>query len=209
MKKLLLIILLFPILTRAQVTTQVMNKKGIDTTKYVPTGLNIGDKAPLIIATSLTGNKVNSQELLTEKKIVLIFYRGKWCPYCTRFLSNLNDSLSYISTKNATVLVVGPESIDNTEKTAGKTKASFILIPDTSMQIQKDYDVLFNVTRKYQGKIKTFLMTDIAKNNHQEEAILPVPATYIINQNGEIIWRYFDYDYSKRPSVKEIIDNIK
>ena len=40
-------------------------------------------------------------------------------------------------------------------------------------------------------------MTDITKNNNQEKATLPVPATYIIGKDGTIIWRHFDYNYSK------------
>ncbi|PCJ27048.1 MAG: hypothetical protein COA97_04985 [Flavobacteriales bacterium] len=209
MKRVLFILFVLPFFSVAQNSSKVLVKKGIDITKYVPVGLKIGSDAPVIKGFSLKGKKINSLEILENKKsIVLIFYRGKWCPHCNRFLSNLNDSLQYITNKNAKILVVGPESFENTEKTAKKSDANFILIPDTSMQIQKDYDVLFSVTKKYQGKIKTFLRTDIAKNNNQLEATLPVPATYIIDSTGKITWRHFDYDYSKRPSVKEIIDNL-
>lgn len=209
MKKVLFITLLIPLALFSQNNGKTLDEKGIDTTKYVPIGLNIGDKAPLVKGRTLNDGIVNSLEILKEKQIVLIFYRGKWCPYCNKFLSNLTDSIQYISNENTKTLVVGPESFKNTSKTADKSGASFILIPDTSMQIQKDYDVLFNVTKKYQRKIKTFLRTDIAENNNQEEAQLPVPAVYLINKTGKITWKYFDYDYSKRPSVKEIIDNLK
>lgn len=169
----------------------------------------MGDKSPVIKGISVDGKEINSNETLKDKNIVLIFYRGKWCPVCSKYLSNLNDSLKFINKNNAEIFVVGPETFENAEKTVDKTNASFILIPDTSLQILKGYDVLFNVTKKYQGKIKTFLMTDIAKNNNQDEALLPVPATYVIGKDGVIKWRHFDYDYSKRASVKEIIDNLK
>ena len=209
MKKLIFIILFFPFLSFTQSNTKLMIKKGVDTSVYVPVGLNVGDKAPPIKTISMTGETVSLKELITKQKIVLIFYRGNWCPHCNKFLSNLNDSLQYLSNRNAKILVVGPESFENSEKTANKAEANFTLIPDTSMKIQKDYDVLFSVTKKYQGKIKTFLRTDIAESNKQEEAKLPVPATYIIDEKGNIVWRYFDYDYSKRPSIKEIIENLK
>ena len=208
MKKILFIVFLSPCIAYSQSNTKTMFKKGMDTTAYIPIGLNVGDSAPKIIATSLTQQKITSSEILEEKKIVLIFYRGEWCPHCNRFLSNLNDSLEYIADQNTEVIVVGPENYENTEKSAKKSGASFVLVSDTTMQIQKDYDVLFHVTKKYQGKIKTFLRTDIAENNNQKEAQLPVPATYIIDKTGKIVWRHFDYDYSKRASVKEIIDNL-
>lgn len=208
MKKILIPLLLLPLFMNAQEDNKTAQKKGVDTKKYVPKGLSIGADAPLIKGTSINGKSINSDALLKEKTVVVLFYRGKWCPYCSKHLSNLNDSIQYIEGKGAAVLVVGPETFDNTEKTVDKVGEGFVLIPDTTMDIMKSYDVLFNVTGKYQTKIKTFLMTDIAKNNGQEEASLPVPATYIIGKDGKIKWRHFDYDYTKRASAKEIMDNL-
>ncbi len=209
MRKILVFSLLLPLSLFSQDNEKLLLKKGVDTEKYVPKGLEVGNNAPVIEAKALDGKLINSKQLLKEKEIVVIFYRGEWCPVCNRYLSNLNDSLNFILDRNAEVLVVGPETFENTEKTKEKSKGSFVLIPDTSMQIQKDFDVLFYVTKKYQGKIKTFLFTDIAENNNQEEAQLPVPATYIIGKDGKIKWRHFDYDYSKRATVKSIIDNLR
>jgi peroxiredoxin len=208
MKNWLILILLFPLTVFSQETDELI-KKGIDTDKYIPKGIAVGIKAPEIIAKSINGELINTNEIIKEKNVVIIFYRGKWCPICNRYLANLSDSLNYITDKNAEVLVVGPETFENTEKTGEKADAKFMMIPDTSLKILKDYDVLFNVTKKYQGKIKTFLFTDIAENNHQEEAQLPVPATYIIGKDGTIKWRHFDYDYSKRASVKAIIEHLE
>jgi len=209
MKNIILLLVLFPLITFSQEYTKEMVKKGVDTTKYVPKGLQIGEEAPQITGASVDGQLINSKQILKGKKIVLIFYRGKWCPVCNKYLNNLNDSLSYITSKNTEVIVVGPETFDNAEKMVDKTKGDFVLVPDTSFKILADYDVLFHVTKKYQGKINTFLMTDIAKNNNQEEAILPVPATYIIGQDGKIKWRQFDYNYGIRASAREIINQLE
>jgi peroxiredoxin len=203
------IVVLFPCYLNAQENIDFLTKKGIDIGKHVPKGLEIGVKAPVIEGYSLEGKKIVSTEVLKEKNIVLIFYRGKWCPVCNRYLSNLNDSLKYIIENNAEILVVGPETFENAKKTAEKTDANYTLIPDTSFKILTDYDVMFSVTKKYQGKIKTFLMADIANINNQEEAMLPVPATYIIGQDGVIKWMHFNYNYGIRATVKNIIENLR
>ena len=65
--------------------------------------------------------------------------------------------------------------------------------------------MIFDVNEKYQNKIKKFLHTDIAQNNGQEKAKLPVPATYIINKQGVIIYKQFDYDYKNRASAEDIL----
>lgn len=209
MKYIVTLFIVLPLVTFSQGYTKEMVKKGVDTSLYVPKGLQIGEVAPVIMGASVEGRMIDSKEILIEKKIVLIFYRGKWCPVCNKYLNNLNDSLQYITSKNTEVIVVGPETFENAEKMVVKTKGEFILVPDTSFKILTAYDVLFHVTKKYQGKIKTFLMTDIAENNNQEEATLPVPATYIIGQDGKIKWRQFDYDYSKRATVKEILEQLE
>lgn len=209
MRKILLILLFIPLLVAGQ-SDKVMIKKGVDVKEHVPKGIEIGSNAPVFIAKSISGVEINLDEIFkNEKEAVIIFYRGNWCPYCNRHLSNLNDSLKYIEEAGGKVLVVGPENFDNAEKTANKSEATFTLIPDTTMKIMQDFDVLFKVTKKYNGKIKTFLFTDIAKNNNQEEAKLPVPATYVIDRNGKIKWRHFDYDYTKRASAKAIINALK
>ncbi len=60
--------------------------------------------------------------------IVLMFYRGQWCPYCNKQMSQMNDSLSMITAKGATVVAISPEIQENVVKTIEKTKASFPVI---------------------------------------------------------------------------------
>lgn len=209
MKIITLILCLLPFVSIAQGDEKLMTKKGMDVSKHIPIGLKIGMVAPEIKGISIDGKSINSVDILKEKQVVLIFYRGEWCPICNRYLSNLSDSLKYITAKNAEIIVVGPENFESASKTVKKSNVDYTLIPDTSFKILEDYDVMFSVTKKYQGKIKTFLRTDIAENNSQDEATLPVPATYIIGRDGVIKWRHFDYNYGVRATAKEIIDNLK
>ncbi len=206
--KLLVFLILLPMVGLSQNGVEKMYKRGVDTSRYIPVGIKVGEKAPQIVGISVDGKKINSTEILKTKPIVLIFYRGQWCPVCNRYLSNLNDSLQFITDKNAEILVVGPEPFDKAQKVIEKTNASFTLMPDTTLKTLKDYDVLFTVTQRYQNKINTLLLTDIAKNNGKENAELPVPATYIIGKDGVIKWRHFDYNYNVRATVKQILDNL-
>ena len=95
------------------------------TTTIYPAGLAIGDNAPDIKEKDQNGNKVKLKDLLKKGNVVLIFYRGQWCPYCNRQLSNMNDSLSMITAKGATVLTITPETPENIKQTVEKTKATF------------------------------------------------------------------------------------
>ncbi len=172
-----------------------------------PEGLQVGDKAPAIVGTDQNGKKVSLKEILKNGEAVLIFYRGQWCPYCNKQLSRLNDSLSYITAKGGTIITITPETADNIKKTISKTKASFSILEDKGLAIMKDYKVSFAVDEKTIEKYKGYGI-DFAKANGDNGANLPVPATYIIGKDGKIKYVFFNADYSKRASVKDIIDNL-
>lgn len=167
-------------------------------------GLKVGDKAPEFIAKNSDGKEINLKQLLKENKsVVLFFYRGQWCPYCNKHIKDLQDSLTNLSDKGTYVLGVTPESDESIAKTKGKTKASFSLISDREYKIMKSYKVDFVMEESLVTKYKGYGI-DVAKNNGALEAVLPVPATYIIGKNGKIKFVQFDKDYKKRASVKEL-----
>jgi peroxiredoxin len=183
-------------------------KYGIDVNFGVPSGLKPGDTAPDFSASDVNNNMVTLAKELENGPVVIIFYRGEWCPVCNRYLSNFQDSLSYVVAAGAKVLAITPEQPSSALKMIKKTGATFTVIPDPTEQIMQRYEVIFSVTEAYQDRIKNKLEADIASNNEKKDAKLPVPATYIINQEGIVVYRQFDLDYHIRASVKDILDNI-
>lgn len=172
-----------------------------------PKGLKIGEPAPLFIGIDNKGNTISLKTLLTKGDVVLIFYRGQWCPYCNKQLSNLNDSLSIIMNKGANLIAISPEIIENVEKTIAKTKANFPVISDENLRIMKLYQVDFPVDQPTQERYKKFGI-DFSQANGTNGANLPVPATYVIGKNGKIKYVFFNPDYRLRPSVKDILEQL-
>ncbi|MBL0182533.1 MAG: AhpC/TSA family protein [Chitinophagaceae bacterium] len=172
-----------------------------------PKGLNVNDKAPEFSAKSQDGKPISLKEKLKAGPVVLVFYRGQWCPYCNRELKNLEDSLSLITAKGATLIAVTPEKPENISKTIEKTKATYPILFDEGLKIMKSYDVAFAVDPKTIEKYKGYGI-DFNEVNGANGTNLPVPAVYIINKNGGIIYKYFDADYRKRPSVKDLLDHL-
>jgi len=75
------------------------------------------------------------------------------------------------------------------------------------LKIMKEYDVAYMVDAMMSDKLMKYGV-DLKKNNGSNGNNLPVPAVYIINKNGEIIYKHFDADYTKRASVKEILSYL-
>ena len=174
-----------------------------------PEGLFINSKAPDFKATDQYGKEIRLKDVLRDSLVVLVFYRGQWCPYCNKQLKKLEDSLQLIKNKGARLIAVTPEKPEFISKTIEKTNASYPLLYDKEMKIMKAYGVAFQVDDKSVSRYKNADIDLLNANGQKDKAFLPVPATYIISKEGTILYRYFDTDYKKRPSVQEILDNLK
>ncbi|MGB4843927.1 MAG: peroxiredoxin family protein [Ferruginibacter sp.] len=172
-----------------------------------PEGLKVGDKAPEFTAKDQDGKSISLKETLKNGPVVMLFYRGQWCPYCNKQLSHYSDSLTLLKEKGATVLAVTPETDENVKKTISKTKASFSVLEDEGLTIMKSYKVSFAVDEKTVTRYKGYGI-DFDKANGSNGANLPVPATYIIGKDGLIKYVFFNTDYKKRASVQDILNNL-
>ena len=170
------------------------------------TGLKKGDPAPPFSAKDNSGKQLELKALLkSHKAVVLFFYRGQWCPYCNKQIKELQDSLQLLTTRGAYVVGVTLETSENINKTIDKTHASFSIIQDKSYKIMRAYDVNYTVNEQTLAQLNKYGV-DLEKNNGNRDHVLPVPATYVIDRSGKIIYVHFDKDYTKRASVQAVLD---
>lgn len=172
-----------------------------------PKGLQINSKAPEFTLKDQHGNLITLSTELKKGAVVLVFYRGQWCPYCNRQLKGLQDSLSYIKEKGAVLIAVSPEKPENISKTVEKTKATYPVLFDNGLKTMKSYDVAFLVDSSTVEKYKAHGI-DFYDANGANGATLPVPTVYIINKEGIIVFKHFDPDYRKRVTVQEILSHL-
>ena len=172
-----------------------------------PEGLFIGSKAPDFKAKDQYGQVIRLKDVLKKGKVVLVFYRGQWCPYCNKELKRLEDSLQLIKDKGATLIAVSPEKPESVTKTVEKTSATYSILFDDGLKIMKAYDVAFELSENVLTRYKNAGL-DVEANNGTNGKYLPVPAVYIIDKESMVIYRFFEPDYKKRASVKEILANL-
>lgn len=179
----------------------------IASAQEAPEGLFIGSKAPDFKAKDQNGNEVRLKDLLKKGKVVLVFYRGQWCPYCNMELSRIQDSIQLIKDKGAMVVAVSPEKQESITATVEKTKAEYPVLYDEGLKIMKAYDVEFEVPENTITRYRNANI-DIEKNNGANGKYLPVPAVYIIDGESTVTYRFFETDYKKRPWVKDLLNNL-
>lgn len=166
--------------------------------------------APEFKAKDQDGKEISLSDLRQKGAVVVVFYRGNWCPYCNKELKALQDSLQHITAQGASVVAISPEASEGIDKTIAKTGASFPVLHDADVKIATAYNVSYEVDEKTRAMYLQKWNVDFLQINQQTEtAVLPVPAVYIISKEGKIIYRFFDKNITKRPSVKELVDHLK
>jgi len=194
----IVLITLFQFLFIAEVASQINNEH-----------LKIGEEAPLIKGVDQFNSEINSDIILKEKKILLLFYRGNWCPYCKKHLASLQENLEKFTEKGIYVIVVTPEKVEKVAETAAKWKSTFSIIHDADNTIMNAYKVAFDVNKENVPNYFQFTLNKIREYNETDNDVLPVPATYLIDTDHKISYVHYDPDYKKRSDFSKILALLK
>lgn len=169
--------------------------------------LKVGDTAPTFHTDDIHGIPVDLTRLTAKKQVVLVFYRGAWCPYCNRHMSALQDSLPLITAQNAVVIAISPEQAESAEGIVKKSGATFSVIHDEDYRIMCAYGTAFEMPKDRRSQLASMGL-DVDAANGNEDGVLPVPATFIIGTDGTIKALDFNPDYKERMSVKAILQAL-
>lgn len=174
----------------------------------IPKGLQIGDVAPVVSMTTSDNKTVTLKDFYEKQPIVVIFYRGYWCPICNQYLSEFAEKAKSIEDAGAKIIAISSESYENSTKTIANNKIDFTVISDLDGSIMKAFDVKFEVTKEYQDMIQEKLNASISETNANKEGVLPVPATFIIDKSGKIVYKQFDPNYKNRATIEDILAHL-
>ena len=169
--------------------------------------LKVGDQAPDFTVTDLEGESVQLSSLLKKGPVVVTWYRGGWCPYCNIALRSLAENAKPIGDSGATILALTPEAADYAEETVAETKLPFEVGIDNGLEVAKSYGIDFSLNEDTADRYnERFGLYD--RNGEKTGKRLPLPATYVIGQDGKIAYAFVDADYTKRAEPSRIIDAV-
>ena len=180
--------------------TQDLKQTGIENK-----ALGVGDKAIDFSLPNIQGEQVNLQQILNKGPVVLNIYRGGWCPYCNLELHALQRSLPEFEAAGAQLIAVAPQLPDKSIESAEKHKLTFEVLSDVGNKISRQYGLVFTLPEALRPIYEMFNL-DIPGYNGDESFELPMPATYVINTNGEIVHAFVDADYTQRMEPADIIE---
>jgi peroxiredoxin len=172
-----------------------------------PEGIFLSARAPEFKGVDQFGRTVQLREEAKKRPLVLVFYRGYWCPHCMRLLSNLQDSLSFFTQKGISVVAISPESEESIAKTLEKTKAGYSLLRDTGFVISKRYDMVYTLSENQLARYRSGGI-DLQKINAPNGPQLVIPGVYIIGKDYSITFRFFDPDHRTRIDVATLLSQL-
>jgi peroxiredoxin len=167
--------------------------------------LKPGTKAPLFSLPDAAGNLISLTNALSRGSVVLTFYRGVWCPYCNLQLKTYQEVLPQIQALGATLIAISPNAPDHSLSMKEKHALAYDVLSDFDNQIARQYKIVFTQSETVAAVGKA-LGADIAVFNGVATREIPVPATFIIDQQGTIRFTFADGDYTKRIEPQTILD---
>lgn len=164
---------------------------------------SMGDTAPNFTLTNQTGEEVSLEGLLEQGPVVLLWYRGGWCPYCNLTLAAYQERLDDIRETGATLVALTPELPDRSISTAEKNELGFQVLSDVGNEVAREYGVVFKLTEGVHANYEQgFQMSEV---NGDDSGELPLAATYVIDQRGTIRWAFLDADYRNRAEPQDVV----
>lgn len=167
----------------------------------------VGDKAPNFTLPDAKGQQVSLASLLEQGPVVLTWYRGGWCPYCNRQLSEYQSSLADMRAMKAQLVAISPQTPDNSLSTVEKNNLEFAVLSDQGNQTAGRYGLAYTLppelVERYKGQL------DLSKYNGDDTNRLPLTATYVIDKQGVIRYAFVNEDYANRAKVADILAALK
>ncbi len=183
------------------------------TEKLVKSGIakgakKTGDMAPVFSLLNTNGEEVSSERLLGDGPLVIDFYRGTWCPYCSLELIAFEGSYERIRELGASLVAISPNRREKTVEAAEKNSFSFDLLSDRGNNVARQFGLVFTLAEELRPIYSSFGI-DLVDFDGNDSYELPIPATYLIKEDGAIAASFVDADYTKRMDPAEIVDALR
>lgn len=157
---------------------------------------------------NVTIKGVSVSDRLKQGPLLLTVYRGGWCPYCMAQLKEIESRLQDFKNKKVQVLAISPETDKEVSKTKKKNNLSIELVSDLNYQVLRKLNLVFKVEDKVLTEYNKMGL-DLSQSQGNNNGELPIPATFLIDQKGIIVYSFADADYTKRAKLEDIFFQIK
>jgi len=166
--------------------------------------LPVGAKAPSFELPDHNGKIVSSSDLLANGRLVLCFIRGRWCPFCVGQMEAMNLVLPQIEKAGATFIAISPQTVKQSFFMHDQHKLRFPLLSDAGNKVARQFGLTYRVPA-LQEAIYRRAFVNLPFTNGDESWELPIPAIFILDRDGTVLYASANEDYTERPEPSDIV----
>jgi peroxiredoxin len=186
---------------------QAVHRRAIDcliARGLAASALKVGVRAPSFELPDQNGNRVSSGDLFRNGRLVLSFIRGRWCPFCVGQMEAMSSVADEIAAAGASLVAISPQTQKQAFFMHDQHRLAFPLLVDAHNQLARQFGLVYRVPEEQQALYsRTFVNLPFANGDSSWE--LPIPATFVIDRGGTILFACAHEDYTERPEPLEIL----
>lgn len=159
--------------------------------------LGCGDRMPDFVLPNAAGELVFSDDLLAKGPLVICFFRGGWCPFCSATLQALQEILPDINAQGASLIAISPDAAGYGIATRQSLGLQYEVLSDVDNAIGLRFGVVYRVPDEYWSALLSFGI-DLAKRQGDKSHMLPMPAAFIADAAGVLRYAHVSGDVTDR-----------
>jgi peroxiredoxin len=166
--------------------------------------LEAGARAPDFALPDGNGRLVRSADLLALGPLVIKFFRGRWCPYCTTELEAWRDRFGELRQRGALLVAISPQSVRQNGFMASQHALPFPMLRDEGAVLAERFGAAYTVPQ-YMRDHYLSVLVNIPFVNGENSWRLPIPATFVVDGEGKSAWRKAMRIFACVPSRNEFL----
>lgn len=191
--------------------TQAIHAQVVDELKARQLAANIlpvGAKAPAFELPDHDGKMVSSSDLLARERLVVCVIRGRWCPFCVGQMEAMNLILPQITDAGAALVAISPQTVKQSYFMHDQHKLRFPLLSDAGNIVARQFGLTYRVPPAQEAVYRRAFV-NLPFTNGDDSWELPIPATYVVDRDGTIVFASANEDYTERPEPAEIVRSLR
>jgi peroxiredoxin len=180
----------------------------LDAVDFAARAPKAGDQALDFALPDQRGEEVYLSALLRKGPVVLIFYRGEWCPYCNLQLRAFQAHLDQIAKLGAQLVAVSPQTPDHSLSMAERNDLRFPVLSDVGAKIIDRYGLRYEIDAQTRALLES-AGNDVGAHNGGGGWVLPAAATFVIDMGGEVRYAHVRGDWTERAEPADVLEVLR
>lgn len=162
--------------------------------------VRVGERAPGFRLADRDGRPQSLDQLLAQGPAVILFFRGVWCPFCELTLRAFAEAAPRFAALRSPLVAITPQRLP-----PSTVPDPFPLLADIGSHVARAYGLAYDLPPNLKLLFEQHYQTPLPQLNADGGWTLPVPAAYIVGENGQVLWAQLDVDYRRRASPEALL----